>query len=95
MADWYDQYALIYSRLRKRAPRSYHPYSAAGADALGVRQSHGVPFGTDHLLQPDFVALAAFGDGARGRRGRSRSVTPHHGLVSWACMSHYFEISGW
>ena len=56
MADWYDQYALIYSRLRKRAPRSYHPYSAAGADAIGVRQSHGVPFGTDHLPQPDFIA---------------------------------------
>ena len=59
VADWYDQYALIYARLRKRAPRSYHPYSAAGSDALGVRQSHGVPFGTDHLPQPDFVA--AFG----------------------------------
>ena len=60
VADWYDQYALIYSRLRKRAPRSYHPYSAAGADALGVRQSHGVSFGTDHLPQPDFVA--SFGE---------------------------------
>ena len=59
VADWYDQYALIYARLRKRAPRSYHPYSAAGSDALGVRQSHGVPFGTDHLPQPDFIA--AFG----------------------------------
>ena len=95
MADWYDQYVLIYSRLRKRAPRSYHSYSAAGADALGVRQSHGVPFGTGHLPQPDFVA--SFGEESfevndatsqSAFLGHVRRTNPTVSMASPPCKAH-------
>ena len=32
VCDWQDVYVAIYTRLAKAAPRTYHPFSAAGAD---------------------------------------------------------------
>ena len=54
--SWYRQYVrLLQQRRSGRAPRSYHPYSGGGVDARGVRAAGGVPFGSDRVVQLDFV----------------------------------------
>ena len=35
--DWQSVYVAIWRKLEKKAPRSYHPYAAGGADAYGVK----------------------------------------------------------
>jgi len=60
--DWQNIYVDIFRRLRKAAPRSYHPFAAAGGDAAGVRAAGGVPYGADVEWQEHFVSM--FGEGA-------------------------------
>ena len=60
--EYYSIYVDILSRLAKRTPRSYHPFAAAGADALGVRRARGTPYGSDWIDQPHFRGW--FGDRA-------------------------------
>ena len=43
--EWYSIYPDLLGRLSNRRPRTYHPYCAAGADAVGVQRMRGVPFG--------------------------------------------------
>ena len=62
LMDWQNLYVRIYQKLRKSAPRSYHPYAAAGADGVGVRAAGGVPFGADIAPQPCFERM--FGEGS-------------------------------
>ena len=52
----------MFRRLSGSAPRTYHPFSAAGADAEGVVQSGGVPHGADLCDQPHF--RQRFGEGS-------------------------------
>jgi hypothetical protein len=60
--DWQNIYVDIFRRLKKAAPRSYHPFAAAGGDAAGVRAAGGVPYGADVEWQEHFVSM--FGEGA-------------------------------
>ena len=60
--DWQNLYVRIYKKLKKSAPRSYHPYAAAGADGVGVRAAGGVPIGADIEPQPCFERM--FGEGS-------------------------------
>ena len=52
--EYYAIYVDILARMSKRTPRSYHPFAAAGADALGVRRARGTPYGSDWVDQPHF-----------------------------------------
>jgi hypothetical protein len=62
LMDWQNLYVRIYKKLKKSAPRSYHPFAAAGADGVGVRAAGGVPFGADIEPQPCFERM--FGEGS-------------------------------
>ena len=59
--DWQNIYVAIMRRLKKAAPRSYHPYSAGGADSYGVRRAGGIPFGTDIEHQQAFEEMFGVG----------------------------------
>ena len=59
--DWQNIYVAIRRRLKKAAPRSYHPYSAGGADSYGVRRAGGIPFGTDIEHQQSFEEMFGVG----------------------------------
>ena len=62
LIEWYTLYVDIYRVMAGRPPRTYHPFSAAGADAEGVRRAGGQPHGSDSHDQPAFRSW--FGDEA-------------------------------
>ena len=74
--EHYSIYVDLLSRLKNRRARSYHPF------AEGVRRSRGVPFGTDHLDQPEF--RAHFGDQAFKVGDAAQRATMESVVRSWA-----------
>ena len=59
--DWQNVYVAIWRKLVKKAPSSYHPFAAGGADAYGVRRAGGIPHGTDIEHQVAFEQMFGVG----------------------------------
>ena len=59
--DWQNVYVAIWRKLVKKAPSSYHPFAAGGADAYGVQRAGGIPHGTDIEHQVAFEQMFGVG----------------------------------